>query len=170
MGVSRNMTNLLSASTLVFFLSVNVLGQVRLPRFEDFRVSEAFKGKPASVKPTSRRAREFRTMLRTNAEQGVNFAGHYVVATWGCGSDCSSIAIIDARNGNVYFTPSLLWIGGLRYQELDRLEFRRNSSLLIAAGARNDQGSGKYFYLWKNNVLKLIRAVEVRDWKEESNP
>lgn len=161
------MTNLLSAS--VFFLSLSVLGQTRPPRFEDFQVSEAFKGKPASVKLSSRRARAFRTMLRSNAEQGVNFAGHYVVATWGCGSDCHSIAIIDARNGNVYFTPSLLWIGGLLYQELDRLEFRRNSRLLIAAGARNDQGSGKYYYLWKNNVLKLIRAVEVRDWKEESN-
>jgi hypothetical protein len=105
------MTNLLSASILVFFLAVSVFGQEKLPRLEDFQVSGTLKVKPASVKLSSRRAREFRTMLRTNAEQGVNFAGHYVVVTWGCGSDCRSIAIIDARNGNVYFTPSLLWIG-----------------------------------------------------------
>ncbi|HKO96564.1 MAG TPA: hypothetical protein VJU86_06220 [Pyrinomonadaceae bacterium] len=163
------MTKLLAAFVVVVFLSVCGLGQTQLPRFEDFKVSEVFKGKPASVKLSSRRARQFRTMLKTNVEKGVNFAGHYTVATWGCGSDCRSIAIIDARNGNVYFTPSLLWIGGLLAQQGDRLEFRANSRLLIAAGARNDQGSGKYFYVWKKNVLKLIRAVEVRDWKEESN-
>jgi hypothetical protein len=156
---------------IVVVLFVPILipaAQKPLLRFEDFRVSETFKGKTASVKVSSSRARMFRTMLRTNAEEGVNFAGHYIVATWGCGSDCHSLAIIDARTGNVYFTPSVLWVGGQLYQEEDRLQFRKDSRLLIVAGARNDEGSGRYFYVWRNNQLKFIRAVRISDWKKVS--
>ena len=150
---------------VLFVPMVIPAAQKPLLRFEDFRVSETFKGKPAPVKLSSLRARMFRTMLRANAEEGVNFAGHYIVATWGCGSDCHSLAIIDARTGNVYFTPSVLWVGGQLYQEEDRLQFRKDSRLLIVAGARNDEGSGRYFYVWRNNQLKLIRAVKIGDWK-----
>lgn len=161
------MNTALPIVVVVFLLSAGVLSaQTHLPRFEDFPVSGISKRSPAPVKISSRRARMFRTMLRANAERGVNFAGHYVAATWGCGSDCRSLAVIDARNGNVHFTGSLLWIGGLPYQEGDRLQFRKDSKLLWAAGARNDKGSGKYFYVWKNNRLKLIRAVEISDWKK----
>jgi hypothetical protein len=153
----------------VLFVPVVIpAAQKPLLRFEDFRVSETFKGKPAPVKLSSSRARMFRTMLRTNAEEGVNFAGHYIVATWGCGSDCHSLAIIDARTGNVYFTPSVLWVGGQLYQEEDRLQFRKDSRLLIVAGARNDEGSGRYFYVWRNNQLRLIRAVKVSSWQTRS--
>jgi hypothetical protein len=161
---------LLQTIIVVFLLlPVGVLGKQKpVPRFEEFRVSEMFKRKTASVKLASPQARMFRTMLRVNAKEGVNFAGHYIVATWGCGSDCHSLAIIDARTGNVYFTPSLLSVIGQRYQEEDRLQFRKDSRLLIVAGARNEEGSGRYFYVWKNNRLKLIRVVEISDWQRLS--
>lgn len=165
------MRTILQLITVLFLLPpVGILAKQKpLPRFEHFRVSETFKGKPASVKLSSPRARMFRTMLGVNAKEGVNFAGHYIVATWGCGSDCHSLAVIDARTGNVYFTPSVLWVGGQPYQEEDRLQFRKDSRLLIVAGARNDEGGGRYFYVWKHNRLKLIRAVEISDWKQMSH-
>ena len=158
---------MLQTITAVFlFLPVGSLSEQKpMPRFQDFRVSQIFKGKTASVKLSSPQARMFRTMLSVNAKGGVNFAGHYIVATWGCGSDCHSLAIIDARTGNVYFTPSLLSVLGQRYQEEDRLQFRKDSSLLIVAGSRNEEGSGRYYYVWKNNRLKLIRAVEISSWQ-----
>jgi hypothetical protein len=109
----------------------------------------------------------FRTMLRENAAKGVNFAGHYVVATWGCGADCVSLAIIDARTGHVYFSRSVLSVGGFGYSpDEDRFQFRSNSRLLIVVGAPNDEGYvGRYYYLWKNNRLRLLRAVEDRNYK-----
>jgi hypothetical protein len=137
------------------------------PRFEDLPVIEKYRGKPAPVKLTSQRAKTFRTMIRDNTKQGVNFAGHYIAATWGCGSDCWSFAIIDARTGIDYLPPSLLWVGGFGYSPgQDRIQFRKNSRLLVAVGALNDKGSvGKYYFLWKDNRLRLIRAIADKEYK-----
>jgi hypothetical protein len=143
--------------------------QKRLPRFEDYAVRENYKGKVASVKLTSSSARMFRTMLRQNAKQGVNFAGHYILATWGCGSDCHSFAIIDAKTSRVYFSPLISFVGGQRFQEEDRLQFRKNSRLLIIAGAKDDEELGKFYYMWKNNRLRLLRKTELPLTKAEEN-
>src|SRR4051812_38998112 len=52
-------------------------------------------------------ANSYRTNLRNAAKEGVNFAGHYILTTWGCGTNCSQTAIIDARNGQVFFPEEL---------------------------------------------------------------
>lgn len=135
------------------------------PRFENYRVGKISQGKSATLKLNSPNARMFRTRLGENAAGGVNFAGHYVLATWGCGSGCRSLAIIDVQTGRVYFTLSLMLVGTAMYQELDPLEFRADSRLLKVVGSRNDQGVGTYFYEWKNNRLRLVRAYEGKQVK-----
>jgi hypothetical protein len=147
------------------FSSDSVIEEKSAPRFEDFRVPRAFRGKPAPVKISSPQARMFRTMLRENAKEGVNFAGQYILATWGCGSGCSSIAVIDARTGKVYFTPFLMLVGIALYQELGPLDYRQDSRLLKVVGSRNDGNVGTYFYEWKNNRFKLVRAYENKQVK-----
>ncbi|HEX8650281.1 MAG TPA: hypothetical protein VF708_05540 [Pyrinomonadaceae bacterium] len=155
---------------LIFSASGLLAQQKSLPSFEDYPVKENFRGKSAPVKLTSRRARTFRTMLRENAGKEVNFAGHYIAATWGCGSSCWSFAIIDARTGQVYFIPSLLNVGGFGYSEEDLIQFHKDSRLLIVVGVPNDEGYvGRYYYVWKNNRLKLIRALEDREWRPPGN-
>lgn len=151
---------------LIFWASGVLAQQKPLPRFENYPVRENFRGKSAPVKLTSRRARTFRTMLRENAEKGVNFAGHYIAATWGCGSSCWSFAIADARTGEVYFIPSLLTVGGFGYAQEDLIQFRKDSRLLIVVGSPNDEGYvGRRYYVWRNNRLKLIRAIEDREYR-----
>lgn len=50
-------------------------------------------------------ARGFRTMIRRGCtSQGVNFAGHYTVAEWGCGAMCQVLAVVDRIDGRVYFS------------------------------------------------------------------
>jgi hypothetical protein len=56
-------------------------------------------------------------------------------------------------------------VGMALYQELDPLEFRKDSRLLKVVGSRNDEGVGTYFYEWKNNRLRLVRAYEYRQVK-----
>src|SRR5215217_5907367 len=112
---------------ILIFGAIYISAQSKsLPRFENYPVREDFRGKIAPVKLTSSAARMYRTMLRGSAKQGVNFAGHYIIVTWGCGSDCHSFAIIDAKTGNVYFSDLISFVGGQLYQEEDRLQFRRN--------------------------------------------
>jgi hypothetical protein len=132
-----------------------------LPRFEDYPASGRLAGKPAPAKIVGKRARLFRTMLRENAARGPNFAGHYTLATWGCGSDCKSLAIIDARTGGVHFLPQLLHVLRVPFQAEEPLQFRPDSRLLIVVGDRNlAGGEGKYFYEWVNNRLRLIRSTK----------
>ena len=67
----------------------------------------AYKGKPAALNLASHKdARTFRTRLREAAAKGPNFAGYMTVAIWGCGTSCQAVALVDARNGRVYFGPT----------------------------------------------------------------
>ena len=71
-----------------------------LPRFEDYPAGPAYRGRVAPlVESSSPTARRFRTATREALAEGVNFAGRYVVATWGCGIECVWGHIVDARTG-----------------------------------------------------------------------
>jgi hypothetical protein len=36
---------------------------------------------------------------------GPNFAGHYIVVQWGCGTSCVMMVIVDALTGKIYDIP-----------------------------------------------------------------
>jgi hypothetical protein len=77
------------------------------PRLESFRVDTLFHAPPAAVDFASARgARRFRTVLSHGAAAGPNFADHYTIVSWGCGSPCVEWVILDAATGRVaYWTP-----------------------------------------------------------------
>jgi hypothetical protein len=131
-----------------------------LPRFEQYSVSKRFSGKPAAVNLRShRKARLFRTMLRLGAEKGPNFAGHYTVATWGCGSDCRMVAVIDAITGKVFFAP---------FQVSTGASFRIDSRLLVANESEIERYLGGEamldvympgWYVWRNGrFLQIFKS------------
>ncbi len=82
-----------------------------LPQFSDYPAGRVYRGRVAPlVESSSPNARMYRTMTRRAMAAGVNFAGHYVVATWGCGTECMGGQIVDARTGRVvaglpFFSP-----------------------------------------------------------------
>src|SRR5271156_6059504 len=87
------------------------------PRFQDFAVTNVFKGKPAAVDlSTNSQARLYRTQLRRQAADGPDFAGHYKIAIWGCGSSCAAFSIVDSQTGRVYFPPELPYVTGTGYE------------------------------------------------------
>jgi len=109
-----------------------------------------------------------RTRLSEALAGGVNFAGHYIVAGWGCGTGCISGAIIDARTGNVLWPLPLnalgVWYDGQNYAD-EPVAYRKNSRLLIISGSpgvrdnEKDKPNGKYYYEWNGKDLKLIKFV-----------
>jgi hypothetical protein len=89
------------------------------PRFEDFPVSDMFRGEPALPITATSAQREFRTAIRNGVTKGwgvseggegkerpgPNFAGHYIVVRWGCGAGCLRMAVVDAATGEVHDPP-----------------------------------------------------------------
>ena len=140
------------------------------PRFEDYP-ADVYAGKPAPLNLRSHRmARMFRTRIREQLhEEGINFAGHYTIAVMGCGTGCSTTAIVDARTGRAYF-PRVFdgWSvgpGGYPDEGEDVRTFRTNSRLLKVfgaprLGAYEEWGPpGIYYYEWKNNRLRQVHFV-----------
>lgn len=140
-----------------------------LPRFEQHSVSRTLSGKPAAVDLRSHsKARLFRTMLRLGAEKGPNFAGHYTVATWGCGSSCIMVAVIDALSGRVYIAP---------FQVSTGASFRIDSRLLIANESEVERYlSGEAmldvyvpaWYVWRNNRFVQIFKRRAETYRKKN--
>ena len=54
---------------------------------------------------TTRAERLFRTRLLEASKEPPNFATHYRLTIWGCGSECASGAIIDLATGQIIAPP-----------------------------------------------------------------
>ena len=144
-----------------FVLCASVASAQKPPRFTDYPVNESFSGKTASL-VLSREARMYRTRLNEAARQKPNFAGHFVVTTWGCGTECIMGAIIDASTGRVFMLPTTLCCWGADVDEkFNPVEFRPNTKLIILSGARNEKegDAATRFYKFENNRLVLIRSI-----------
>jgi hypothetical protein len=140
---------------------VKETGPVWALKFTDFAVSSSFHGKPATPILATRSQRLFRSAIREAAAKGPNFAGHYTIAEWGCGSGCMSSAVVDAVTGKVFAAPFRILSmplaeneGGHEYQGA---VYKLNSRLLIADGCAEETNCGTYYYEWSDNKFNQLR-------------
>ena len=159
------------------------------PRLEDYPVTEIYKGAPATPVLVTAEQRQYRTRIRNgvmNGEgvwsgswkspiktSGPNFAGHYFVIRWGCGSDCLMMAVVDAKTGEVY-DPPLSGSGAELYVNMDMLgdreiDFNPNSSLMVLRNACRIARSecGVYYFNWQNDKFVLLKRVSIDLTKEQ---
>ncbi len=68
-------------------------------------------------------ARNFRTRLEENLGGYANFAGHFILTMWGCGTMCQQIALIEVETGKVFMPEEFVSSFGVCFKE--------SSSLLI---------------------------------------
>jgi hypothetical protein len=135
------------------------------PRFEDYPVRGVYKGPVARVRLESRKARMFRTVLREDSRGGPNFAGHYAVVVWGCGTGCAQMGVVDSKTGSVYFPP----VEYMDIPETDDAEararfFRIDSKLLVITQNHYDteRTYTAYYFLFDDNRFRLLRKAEER--------
>ena len=137
------------------------------PQFSAYAAGPRYQG--PSVEPdvkTLPRSRYFRTMIREGGKEGPNFAGHYTIVQWGCGTACVSYAIIDARSGEVFHPPALQNIDQFQVDidtpqqpDGEMLQFNIKSRLIVAFGATDLQRRGISYFDWRGNRLNLLRLV-----------
>jgi hypothetical protein len=150
----------------LFMLVCVVAGaQPDVPKFEQFPATETFTGTP--VAPVFKRAKDrlFRTMIRTQAEKGPNFADRYTVALWGCGSSCNGGALIDRKTGEVLdlpfshvgADPGSFGDGTVAFRD-EMVSFKKDSRLFVFRGCPEDDATrcGAYYYEWTGAGFKLL--------------
>jgi hypothetical protein len=164
------MRKIITAFLFISLLFAGALAMERqaTPRFEAY-AAPIYKGKIAPVNLKSAKgAGSFRTRLREGAEKGVNFAGHYTLVAWGCGTGCLDVGIIDAKTGMVYFPKELGGLGVWFFSDNpddEALQFKPNSRLLMLSGFPASEGNsdnpktGLYYYEWTGTRLKLVKFV-----------
>jgi hypothetical protein len=128
--------------------------------FEKYRVTREFGGKPAPPVVSEGEAHRFRTVLREGAKEGPNFAGHYTLVVWGCGSSCASFAIVDAITGKVYWPPfsGFTWTDGNGPFTEEGLHYRRHSTLLVVQGCPEEKDCATRHYNWNGTSLVLLET------------
>ncbi|WP_370477075.1 hypothetical protein [Tamlana flava] len=89
--------------------------------FEDYHV-EVYKGPLATPNfSTNPKAKQFITRIKEACAEGVNFAGHYTLVLWGCGTACQMGVVVNRKTGAISeFFDTLLGV-----------EFKKDSNLII---------------------------------------
>lgn len=158
----------LLTALLLAFSSIG-FAQSTTPTFRQYAARvEKIKNVKVNLR-SHKNANMFRTNLRNAAKEGVNFAGHYILTTWGCGTNCTQSAIIDARNGRVFF-PRELGGAGFGFCELpDDTEpavYQADSRLLVLSGFKGGDLSvenapcGIYYLEWTGRNFKQVQFAE----------
>ena len=110
-------------------------------------------------------AKGFKTAISETYNDGkVNFAGNYIIASWGCGTSCIDGAMVDIRDGKVYDLPKDgEWDGiGNSY------ESNKSSSLLITSISGlpmgNDVDAVEKYWKWNeiNKKFEFIKTLETK--------
>ncbi|MDP3818295.1 MAG: hypothetical protein Q8Q57_04775 [Methylotenera sp.] len=152
----------MKTSLMIFLLAFPLLGiaeNTSVPKFQDYPVSTSYIGNPAKVVLSSDKEKSFRTRLTEASKQKANFAGEYVVTGWGCGTSCIHGAAVSLKTGRVVFWPGSIccWEG-----DGERLDFRINSRLIVAAGRINEGDEyGAHFYEFTGSEFKHIKTIPI---------
>jgi len=130
------------------------------PKFSEY-LSDIYDGPRAKVNLITDFDKNFRTRIRNTQSQPINFAGEYILSTWGCGTSCLMGVAVSARTGQVVELPGSVccWKGAG-----ERTIFKKNSRLLVLAGLINENGQhGAHFYELNNNEFIHIKTISVKE-------
>lgn len=145
------------------------------PRLEDYPAKPYAGPNAAPDVRGHARSRMYRTQLRGWATEKPNFAGHYILATWGCGTGCTQIAVIDALTGKIFHpvgarTNSIVGVhdellvdagSSMRRADFGALRYSADSRLLVLIGTPEERAEnrGISYFVWENGSLKRVRLV-----------
>jgi hypothetical protein len=153
---------------VVMFLAVIAYGKVNAqnanhPLFSDFPVSTTYTGQSHNPNLATPQAQKFRSRLIEGASEKANFAGHYIVIQWGCGTGCVSGAVLDALSGHVTFFPFVyVCCWGNVNADFKPISFRLNSHLIVFSGQLNEKGKvGVHYFNFDADRFEFIESIEL---------
>jgi len=154
---------LLLAPTLPRSYASAPCSEKKHPEFKEYLTAETFAGKAHPPTLATPLDRKYRTVINESVAKGVNFAGQYVVAVWGCGTGCQKFVIVDAKTGTVYDPPfdEVDYHNPPGEPEVDwwcysaLLNFNKESRLLIVEGCLRGKQCGRTYFVMENALKQL---------------
>jgi hypothetical protein len=114
------------------------------PRFKDYAVHEVFRSKPAKIiwpsgiAPGNRNSEKMVSAVELTLPRKSNFAGHYAIVEYSCGTECSQVVVVDMKSGMVLDSQPYVTMDVDLYTKnrilYKGLVFKLRSRLLIASG------------------------------------
>jgi len=102
--------------------------------------------------------------ITQGARTPADFAGHYRVVKFSCGTECTGYSINDVVSGRRIGEGSADFpyaVGPSKRAELPRgLSFRSDSRLFVVQGCLISKPCGSYFYELQNDKLVLKKVIE----------
>ncbi|MBP3194487.1 MAG: hypothetical protein J6M05_02320 [Cardiobacteriaceae bacterium] len=137
----------------------------------------AYKGKIAA--DIADKKHNFRTRLRQalkaakESPENINFAGQFMIVSYGCGTGCLSFTVLDVATGKAYdglsLTGSITDQGWIEYE----LKYEPTSRLLfVQAGIEELEKSGSFAFEFKDgkfNLLEHLNVVKIEAENEIDN-
>jgi len=185
--------NLIFAATLSLLQTAAAQSAPKpLPKFEDYPVKGAFNQVPHSPILATQEQQRYRTRIREGVEKGwgvwingewgkeqnrpgPNFAGHYIVIVWGCGSGCLRMAMSNAETGTIY-NPPLSEDVGLALPMLvfpnsagraADVEYRSDSRLMVIRATphsdRRNAAPYAFYFLWQDERWTLLMRLPLEE-------
>ena len=103
-------------------------------------------------------AANFRTRLEDNIHSAANFAGHYIMTSWGCGTMCQMNAVIDVDSGDVFFPADFTSSYGACFKADSNLVILNpvDEAFMEAFDGELPEWFRVGYYLWDGQEMQLL--------------
>ena len=152
------MVRLLAATLL---LAANTSAAANdVPKFADYPAAAPYLGRNAAPLLRAAEERLYRTRIREGAREKPNFDGHFIIATWGCGTDCEMGVIIDAVSGRVVMLPVVAGSPEDANWDSTHFDYRRDSRLLVMRGMVGEEPPmGSHYFTFDGKRLERLKTI-----------
>lgn len=151
--------------------SIPAMLAASVPKFADYPARQVFTGKPAKPRIVTADQRYWAEQIVSGKP---NFAGHYRVVDWPCGTECMGLAIIDVTNGAVHAPPlsSDAWPFSVPIASTDFQypEYRLDSALFILRNACPEglEKCSTYYFKWENDAFTVVTRIPLKTLKHQA--
>lgn len=146
--------------TAIMALATPALG-ASLPAFADLPAKPVYSGPLAQPDTRSAAVKAYRSRIIDGARQRPNFAGHYRLVEWGCGTSCVMGAVADAKTGKVIPLPFSVccYDGPMGEPGWSAIKFKLTSRLILFRGQRDEEGAnGTHYYEFTGDAFRYLET------------
>jgi len=128
------------------------------PAYKAYAVAVDRQGKRPALQRDGKFSNQFRSRLsEALRDDPINFAGHYVVTTFGCGSGCMHGGIIDTRTGQAHEWPWPVYVRDIGDWD-SPFRHEAGSRLLAVRGVLKDMNEPplERYFVWTGKALESV--------------